>query len=89
MIVIVFFLSLIEDFYEQKIMTDSNKVFNIYSSEPTPDPAEDNETFGELKRANASKSKTSNRSIQTSLSAQVLIKISRKILFESQSKFPR
>ncbi len=37
-------------------MTDINKVFNIYSTEPTPDPQQDNETFGEVKRANASKS---------------------------------
>lgn len=36
-------------------MTDSNKVFNIYSSEPTPDAPEENGTFGEMKRANASK----------------------------------
>lgn len=35
-------------------MTDFSKVFNIYSNEPTPDPAEDNGTFSEVKRANAS-----------------------------------
>jgi hypothetical protein len=37
-------------------MTDSTKVFNIYSTEPTPDQPEDNSTFGEVKKANASKS---------------------------------
>jgi hypothetical protein len=37
-------------------MTDFAKVFNIYSSEPTPDSQGDNPTFGEVKRANASKS---------------------------------
>ncbi|CAF0964730.1 unnamed protein product [Adineta steineri] len=35
-------------------MTDFNKVFNIYSSEPTPDQQEDNATFEEVKRVNAS-----------------------------------
>jgi hypothetical protein len=46
----------VSDFYEQKIMTDSSKVFNIYSTEPTSsDPPEDTGTFGEVKRANASK----------------------------------
>lgn len=39
-------------------MTDFSKVFNIYSTEATPDvdPPEDNSSFGEVKRANASKS---------------------------------
>jgi hypothetical protein len=37
-------------------MTDSTKVFNIYSTEPTSDLPEDNLTFEEVKRANASKS---------------------------------
>jgi hypothetical protein len=36
-------------------MTDFNKVFNIYSTEPTPDQQEDIPTFEEVKRANASK----------------------------------
>jgi len=35
-------------------MTNSSKVFNIYSTEPTPDPPEDNLPFGEVKKANAS-----------------------------------
>jgi hypothetical protein len=39
-----------------KTMTDFSKVFNIYSTESTPDPQEDNSTFEEVKRANASKS---------------------------------
>jgi hypothetical protein len=38
-------------------MTDFSKVFNIYSAEPTADSPEDTATFGEVKRANASKSK--------------------------------
>jgi len=37
-------------------MTDFSKVFNIYSTEPAPEQQEDNSTFGEIKRANASKS---------------------------------
>ena len=39
-------------------MTDFAKVFNIYSSEPTleSDQPEDNSSFAEIKRANASKS---------------------------------
>jgi hypothetical protein len=37
-------------------MTDFSKVFNIYSTEPTADSQEDNSTFNEVKRANASKS---------------------------------
>ncbi len=36
-------------------MTDFNKVINIYSTEATPDPQEENQTFDEVKRANASK----------------------------------
>jgi hypothetical protein len=48
----------VSDFYEQKkTMTDFSKVFNIYSTEPTADSPEDTATFGEVKRANASKSK--------------------------------
>jgi hypothetical protein len=35
-------------------MTDFTNVFNIYSNEPTPDQPEDNSTFGDVKRANAS-----------------------------------
>ncbi|CAF1453908.1 unnamed protein product, partial [Rotaria sordida] len=35
-------------------MTDFAKVFNIYSSESNQDQQEDNQTFGEVKRANAS-----------------------------------
>lgn len=41
-------------------MTDFAKVFNIYSTEATPadaEPQENNSSFGEVKRANASKSK--------------------------------
>ena len=36
-------------------MTDFTKVFNIYSTETPVDPPEENATFGEVKRANASK----------------------------------
>ncbi len=44
------------DFLWAKTMTDSTKVFNIYSTEPTSDLPEDNLTVEEVKRANASKS---------------------------------
>jgi len=51
---VLFFFS-DSDFYELKNMTDFSKVFNIYSTEPTADSKEDNATFGDVKRANASK----------------------------------
>ncbi|CAF0755067.1 unnamed protein product [Rotaria sp. Silwood1] len=35
-------------------MTDFAKVFNIYSTESNQDQQEENQTFGEVKRANAS-----------------------------------
>ena len=36
-------------------MTDFAKVFNVYSSEPAAEQKEENETFEEVKRVNASK----------------------------------
>jgi hypothetical protein len=36
-------------------MTDLAKVFNIYSTEPTADQQEENSTFEEVKKVNASK----------------------------------
>lgn len=35
-------------------MTDSGKVFNIYPSESNSDQHDDNQQFGEVKRANTS-----------------------------------
>ena len=36
-------------------MGDDSKLSHLYSSDPIPDEQEDNSTFGEVKRANASK----------------------------------